>query len=113
MPIYVVKSGTVMLAGNPGAVGPVGNPQDVTREILVAQTPGVVTNIPGVFVGITIATAAAPGSGDVTLLRTSASDGGGSQKQFYVVRNNRTTPSEFQRTSVHIYGGEFSPPPPQ
>lgn len=111
MPIYRVESSTIVLAGNPGAVGPVGNPLDVIREIVVGPTP----NVPSIafitYVGICIAPRPVPGTGDVTLLRTAVDDGGGNQRLRYVVRNNRTTPSEFRRVSIHITGSEFDPPP--
>jgi hypothetical protein len=109
MPIYVVQSSPVMLAGNPGAAGPVGNPLDQTREIAVGQTPNVPTVGIGFFTGICIATSATPGSGDVTLVRTSVSDGGGNPQLRYVVRNNKQTASEFTRMSLVVYG--FPPPP--
>src|SRR5215204_2249770 len=104
MPIYRVESAsTIVLAGNPGAVGPVGNPQDVTREITVGQTP----NVQGIsfltYVGICIAPRVVPGACDVTLLRTAVDDGGGNARLRYVVRNNKTTPSEFKRVSIHIW----------
>jgi hypothetical protein len=111
MPIYRVESTTQILAGNPGAVGPVGNPADVTREFIVGPTP----KVPGIgfatFVEICIAPPAVVGSCDVTLLRTSVSDGGGNPQLRYLVRNNRQTASEFRRISLVVFGIEFSPPP--
>jgi hypothetical protein len=85
MPIFTVQSNPVMLAGNQ------------TRDIIVGfSTPFAI----GIFVGICIATQAAPGSGDVSILSISANDGGGSPQLRYTVRNNRPTASEFVRTSL-------------
>jgi hypothetical protein len=87
MPISINESLPVMLAGNQ------------TREI---RAGGAIV-LRGVYYGVSIAVRPVPGSGDVTLLSTSVDDGGGNPGLRYEVRNNRSTPSEYVRTSVVIH----------
>jgi hypothetical protein len=86
VPISLNESLPVMLAGNE------------TREI---RAGGAIV-LRGVYNGISISVAPNIGAGDVTLLSTSVTDGGGNPGLRYQVRNNRPTASEFVRTSVVI-----------
>jgi hypothetical protein len=69
-----------------------------TREI---NASGVIV-LRGIYNGISISVAPNIAAGDVTLLSVSVTDGGGNPGLRYQVRNNRSTPSTFVRTSVDI-----------
>jgi hypothetical protein len=86
VPISIDVSPPVTLFGNQ------------TREIYAGGA--IVTQ--GAYYGISISVNSAPNAGDVTLLSTSVDDGGGSARLRYEVRNNRSTASEYRRTSVLI-----------
>ena len=86
MPISINESLPVVLAANQ------------TREIVASGA----FVIRGIYEGISLSVMPVPNSGDVTLLSTSVEDGGGNPRLRYEVRNNRSTPSEFIRTTVVI-----------